>query len=76
MTGKALVPIIARGGGIHTATLLEQDFHLEGETEVAEMEKKIPTVMVMAHLRWSPPLGRRGSLDVKGNSSRNRASIR
>lgn len=41
MTGKALVPIIAQGNGGHKAVLLEQEFRLEGETDVAEMEKKI-----------------------------------
>jgi hypothetical protein len=41
MTGKALVPISAQGGGTYKTILLEQEFRLEGEAEVAEMEKKI-----------------------------------
>src|SRR5512139_3255096 len=41
MTGKALVPIIAQGNSTHKATLLEQEFVLEGEGEVRDMEKKI-----------------------------------
>jgi Icc-related predicted phosphoesterase len=41
MTGKALIPITAQGGGVYKCVLLEQEFHLEGEAEVAEMEKKI-----------------------------------
>jgi Icc-related predicted phosphoesterase len=41
MTGKALVPIIAHGNSTHTAILLEQEFVLEGEGEVQDMEKKI-----------------------------------
>jgi len=41
MTGKALVPIIAQGNSTHKAILLEQEFILEGEAEVQDMEKKI-----------------------------------
>ena len=63
MTGKALVPIIARGNSTHTAILLEQEFTLEGEGEVQDMEKKIKsrgyypirtTPDEIAHLNQTP----------------------
>ncbi len=41
MTGKAIVPILHQGGQKWKATLLQQDFRLEGEDQVVEMEKKI-----------------------------------
>jgi Icc-related predicted phosphoesterase len=37
MTGKAIVPIIAQGGGDYKVTLLEQETILHGEEEVKEM---------------------------------------
>lgn len=37
MTGKAIVPIIAQGGGDYKVTLLEQETILHGEDEVKEM---------------------------------------
>jgi uncharacterized protein len=41
MTGKAIVPIVHQGNGIHHAALLEQEFILNGEDEVLQMAKKI-----------------------------------
>jgi Icc-related predicted phosphoesterase len=41
MTGKAIVPIIDKGGGKFRAVLLEQEFILDGEVEANEMVKKI-----------------------------------
>ena len=41
MTGKAIVPIIHQGGDKYVATLLEQEFRLEGQDKVAEMVKSI-----------------------------------
>jgi Icc-related predicted phosphoesterase len=37
MTGKAIVPIIAQGGGNYKVTLLEQETILSGEDEVGKM---------------------------------------
>jgi Icc-related predicted phosphoesterase len=41
MTGKAIVPIIAQGGGKHKVTLLEQETILEDQAAVDEMVKTI-----------------------------------
>jgi Icc-related predicted phosphoesterase len=41
MTGKAIVPIIAQGGGDYKVTLLEQETILHGEDEVKEMADTI-----------------------------------
>jgi uncharacterized protein len=41
MTGKAIVPIIYQGDGVHVVTLLEQRFELHSEDEVQEMVKRI-----------------------------------
>jgi Icc-related predicted phosphoesterase len=41
MTGKAIVPIIAQGGGDYKVTLLEQETILHGEKEVKEMADTI-----------------------------------
>jgi len=41
MTGKAIVPIVAQGGGRYELSLLEQEFVLEGEDEVREMVRII-----------------------------------
>lgn len=41
MTGKAIVPIIAQGGGKYKVTLLEQETILEDQTAVDEMIKTI-----------------------------------
>lgn len=41
MTGKAIVPIVAQGGGTYQVTLLQQDFKLNGAEELAEMVKRI-----------------------------------
>ncbi|MEW6637490.1 MAG: metallophosphoesterase [Actinomycetota bacterium] len=41
MTGKALVPIVERGGGRWRATLLENRHELEGEDEVKEFEESV-----------------------------------
>lgn len=41
MTGKAIVPIIALGNGVHEVTLLEQRFELHSEAEVQEMAGRI-----------------------------------
>ncbi len=41
LTGKAIVPIISAGGQSYRAVLLEQEFCLQGEEEVCEMEKRI-----------------------------------
>jgi uncharacterized protein len=41
MTGKALVPIVELGSGRFKATLLQQEFALHGESEVADMERRV-----------------------------------
>ena len=41
MTGKALVPIVALDGGRYKATLLQQEFFLDNEEEVADMERRV-----------------------------------
>ena len=41
MTGKALVPITQQSDGSYKATLLQQEFHLKDESEVAEMERRV-----------------------------------
>jgi hypothetical protein len=41
MTGKAIVPIIHQGGETWKAVLLQQDFMLNGQTEVDDMAQKI-----------------------------------
>jgi Icc-related predicted phosphoesterase len=41
MTGKALVPIVALAGGGYKATLLQQEFLLNSEEEVADMERRV-----------------------------------
>ena len=41
MTGKAIVPLIAQGGGKYKVTLLEQETILEGQDEVDEMVRII-----------------------------------
>ncbi len=41
MTGKALVPIVPLPDGRYKATLLQQEFILDGEDEVAEMERRV-----------------------------------
>lgn len=41
LTGKAIVPIISAGGQSYRAVLLEQEFYLQGDEEVCEMEKRI-----------------------------------
>ncbi|MDT8307521.1 MAG: metallophosphoesterase [Anaerolineae bacterium] len=41
MTGKALVPILALPGGGFKATLLQQEFFLEDEEAVADMERRV-----------------------------------
>lgn len=41
MTGKALVPIVALGGGRFKATLLQQEFLLDSEEAVVEMEQRV-----------------------------------
>src|SRR5512141_1282759 len=37
MTGKAIVPIIAQGGGKYKVTLLDQESMLDGQEELAKM---------------------------------------
>lgn len=41
MTGKALVPIVALESGGFKATLLQQEFILKSEDEVADMERRV-----------------------------------
>ncbi|MDX1615600.1 MAG: hypothetical protein R3300_14910 [Candidatus Promineifilaceae bacterium] len=41
MTGKALVPILALGGGRFKVTLLQQEFLLDSEGAVMEMEQRV-----------------------------------
>lgn len=41
MTGKALVPIVALEGGGFKATLLQQEFLLDDEDAVADMERRV-----------------------------------
>jgi len=41
MTGKAIVPIVAQGGGKHKVTLLEQESILEDQAALDEMVKTI-----------------------------------
>ncbi len=41
MTGKAVVPFLDLGGGKYQITLLQQEFHIEGETEYQEMVKRV-----------------------------------
>jgi Icc-related predicted phosphoesterase len=41
MTGKAIVPIIAQGGGKYKVTLLDQESILEGQDQVDEMVETI-----------------------------------
>jgi uncharacterized protein len=41
MTGKAIVPIVAQGGGKHKVTLLEQEVILEDQAALDEMVKTV-----------------------------------
>ena len=41
MTGKAVVPFLDFGGGKYQVTLLQQEFHLEGDAEYQEMVKRV-----------------------------------
>ena len=41
LTGKSLVPIIDRGGGVHNAFYFGRNWELDGEEEVSSMEKRI-----------------------------------
>jgi uncharacterized protein len=41
MTGKAIVPIVAQGGGVYKTSLLQQDFELRGADELADLIKRI-----------------------------------
>lgn len=41
MTGKAVVPFLDLGGGKYKLTLLQQDFHIQGESEYQEMVKRV-----------------------------------
>lgn len=41
MTGKALVPIVELKPGRYKATLLQQEFALRSESEVADMERRV-----------------------------------
>lgn len=41
MTGKAMVPIVAQGGGKYELTLMEQESILDGEDEVQDMVRLI-----------------------------------
>lgn len=41
MTGKAIVPLIHQGGKTYKVTLLEQEFTLNDEESLSEMEKRI-----------------------------------
>lgn len=41
MTGKAIVPVVHRGGEQYKITLLQQDFDVQGADELAEMVRRI-----------------------------------
>lgn len=41
MTGKAVVPFLDLGGGKYKVTLLQQEFHIQGESEYQEMVKRV-----------------------------------
>ena len=41
MTGKAVVPFIHQGGSNYKVTLLEQEFPITNEDEMAEMRKRV-----------------------------------
>ena len=41
MTGKAIVPFIHQGGKNYKVTLLEQEFQITNEAELAEMQKRV-----------------------------------
>ena len=41
MTGKAVVPFIHQGGTNYKVTLLEQDFQITNDDELAEMKKRV-----------------------------------
>ena len=41
MTGKAVVPFVHQGGKNYMVTLLEQEFQLTNEDELAEMKKRV-----------------------------------
>lgn len=41
MTGKAVVPFLDLGGGKYKVTLLQQEFHVEGQAEYQDMVKRV-----------------------------------
>ena len=41
ITGKAIVPVIKYGPGVYKTTLLQQDFDIQSEKDLAEMIKRI-----------------------------------
>src|SRR5579871_3472964 len=44
LTGKAIVPIIARGTGRYTATFLDRDYVIETEAELAKLKDSISDI--------------------------------
>ena len=49
LTGKAIVPIIARGNGRYHATFLDQEYSVETESELQELERAISDIGYYPH---------------------------
>jgi uncharacterized protein len=49
LTGKAIVPIIAEGNGHYHAAFLDQQYHVETESELQELERSISDVGYYPH---------------------------
>ena len=50
LTGKAIVPVIAQGGGRYYATFLDQEHHIETEAERQKVEQSISDIGYYPHV--------------------------
>lgn len=50
LTGKAIVPVIAQGGGRYYATFLDQEYHIETEAERQKVEQSISDIGYYPHV--------------------------
>jgi Icc-related predicted phosphoesterase len=50
LTGKAIVPVIAQGGGRYYATFLDQEYHIETEVERQKVEQSISDIGYYPHV--------------------------
>src|SRR5260370_17491229 len=50
LTGKAIVPIIAQGGGRYYAAFLDQEYHIETEAERQKVEQSISDIGYYPHV--------------------------